>query len=244
MKKLNNTMGGNGDMLNYNELTQRINEIMSLQNIENANANVDEASFSGKNEKAAGLLLKEYALDHLIDPKIAQYHKDGILYIHDLDRYSSGMHNCLIVDFDDLFKNNGGFSTRNGDVRRPNSIQSFFQLVAVVFQCQSQNQFGGVGSAKIDYEAAPYVAKTFTKKYKEALIDLFDLTSEEADATMKKIEDIGIEIRLGNEKLEEHNKRLYRIAKRHTEESARQGAESLYHNLNTLESRPGQKTCF
>lgn len=135
--KINNTTGGKTIMFNYDELIKKINDIMNLQNIENANANVDEASFSGKNEKAAGLLLKDYALDNLIDPKIAQYHRDGILYTHDLDRYASGMHNCLIVDFTDLFENNGGFATRNGDVRKPNGIQSFFQLVAVVFQCAS-----------------------------------------------------------------------------------------------------------
>ena len=87
----------------YEDSQKEIKDIMNLKNIENSNANVDEGSFSGKNKRVLDYFLKDYALNNLIDPKIAQMHHDGLLYQHDLDNYASGMHNCLFVDFDDLF---------------------------------------------------------------------------------------------------------------------------------------------
>ena len=65
---------------------------------------------------------------------------ENMVYIHDLDSYAIGMHNCLTIPFDDLLKN--GFNTRQTDVRPANSINTAFQLVAVIFQLQSLQQFG------------------------------------------------------------------------------------------------------
>lgn len=229
----------------YIESQNKIAEVMSNKNIENSNANVDESSFSGKNSKITSHFLKEYALDNLMIPKVAMAHRKGLLYTHDLDNYCSGMHNCLFIDFTDLFENNNGFETRNGDVRKPNDIMTFFQLVAVAFQCQSQVQYGGVGSAKIDYEGAPYVAITFKKCFKDALMDLNDVDEKTAQLMIKNIEDgYGDIIRLENKILKQHYKKEYKVAERHTIKKTQQGAESLYHNLNTLESRAGSQVPF
>lgn len=229
----------------YLDAQSKIKEVMSMKGIENSNANVDEGSFSGKNAKVTSHFLKEYALNNLMDKDVAQAHRDGRLYTHDLDNYCSGMHNCLNIDFEDLFQNNGGFATRNGDVRKPNDIMTFFQLVAVVFQCQSQVQYGGVGANKIDYDGAPYVAITFKKCFKDALMDLNDLSSEAASNIMDTIEfEQGDIIKLENEKLKCTYPKEYKIAERHTVKKTMQGAESLYHNLNTLESRAGSQVPF
>ena len=55
------------------------------------------------------------------------------------------MHNCLSIPFDDLLKN--GFKTRQTDVRPANSINTAFQLLAVIFQLQSLQQFGRLNTA-------------------------------------------------------------------------------------------------
>lgn len=225
----------------YDDSQQAIKNILDTKNVENSNANVDEKSFSGKNAKVTSHFLKEYALNNLIDKEVSQAHRDGILYIHDLDNYASAMHNCINVDFQDLFDNNGGFRTRNGDVRKPNDIMTFFQLVAVVFQCESQVQFGGVGSNKIDYDAAPYVAITFKKCFKDALMDLHDYPEKMAQGM---VDSLGDNCRLDNADLFVQYPKEYNIAKRHTEKRTQQAAESLYHNLNTLESRAGSQVPF
>ena len=133
----------------------------------NANANVDEYSFGGRKNEAASAIQKQIALDYNMSPDVAQAHKDGWIYEHDLDSYNVGMHNCLFLDFKHLFGN--GFSTRNGDVRPPTSFSTACQLVAVAFQLQSQNQFGGVASLHIDYDLAPFVAMSFKKHMMDGL---------------------------------------------------------------------------
>lgn len=126
----------------YERLQKQIGNILATKDIINSNANVDEGSFSGRNNKVMGEVLKQYALDNLMSETTKNNHLNGVIYQHDLDNYSNGMFNCLVVDFEDLYKNEHGFKTRNGDVREPSNIMSFMQLVAVVFQAQSQCQFG------------------------------------------------------------------------------------------------------
>lgn len=226
----------------YEESQKEIENIMALKNIENANANVDEGSFSGKNAKVQGYFLKEWASNNLMSETTAYNHRNGIIYQHDLDNYASGMHNCLTVDFTDLYENEHGFKTRNGDVREPSNIMSFMQLVAVVFQAQSQCQFGGIASAKIDYEAAPYVHKSFVKNFKDALMDIYDLNENQINDLIKFYDN---KLKIGNkDKLLEEHKKIYDVALRHTIRDTKQACESLFHNLNTLESRAGSQVPF
>ena len=63
----------------------------------------------------------------------------------DLDSYAVGMHKCLSIPFDDLLKN--GFKTRQTDVSPANSINTAFQLLAVIFQLQSLQQLGRLNTA-------------------------------------------------------------------------------------------------
>lgn len=75
------------------------------------------------------------------------------------------MHNCLSVPFDDLLAK--GFNTRQTDVRPANSINTAFQLVAVIFQLQSLQQFGGVSATHLDWTMVPYVRKSAYKYYQD-----------------------------------------------------------------------------
>lgn len=109
---------------------------INARNVENANANVDEYSFSGREKEAGSDVQKIIALDYMMDKEVAAAHRNGLIYQHDLDKYNVGAHNCLNVDIAKLLKD--GFSTRNGDVRTASCFMTACQLVAVIFQCQSQ----------------------------------------------------------------------------------------------------------
>lgn len=122
------------------EIKEKIKRILECSDVQNSNANVDEYSFGGRKFEAAGVVLKDMAMEDYIDPQVAQAFRDNKIYIHDMDNLVTGMHNCLFVDFKKLFTD--GFTTRNGDVRPPKSISTAMQQVAVIFQCQSQVQFG------------------------------------------------------------------------------------------------------
>ena len=144
-------------------LIQKVLERNSGKNIQNSNANVDERSFSGREKEASSDIQKEIALDYIMRAGISNAHKDGYIYHHDLDKYNLGMHNCLFLDFYNIFTN--GFSTRNGDVRPPTSFSTACQLVAVAFQCQSQVQYGGVASCHLDYDLNSFIKLSFYKHY-------------------------------------------------------------------------------
>lgn len=104
------------------------------------NANVDEASFGGRLGEATRVLTKRLALDFAMSPLARERHLNNQIYTHDLDSYYVGQHNCMSIPFDDLLAN--GFNTRQTDVRPANSINTAFQLIAVIFQLQSLQQFG------------------------------------------------------------------------------------------------------
>lgn len=125
----------------YNtDIYKKLGKVLNATEIVNSNANVDEASFGGRKFETAGLIMKKYALDNLIDKDIADAHRNNRGYIHDLDCLALGMTNCSFPDMRHLLLD--GFSTRNGDVRGANSISTAMQQVAVIFQVQSQDQYG------------------------------------------------------------------------------------------------------
>lgn len=122
-----------------------IKEKLNADDVQNQNANVDERSFGGRTGEASGVVTKKLALDYIISKKARNNHLNNRIYIHDLDSYYVGSHNCLSIPFDDLLAN--GFNTRQTDVRPAGSVSTAFQLVAVIFQLQSLQQFGRRKSA-------------------------------------------------------------------------------------------------
>lgn len=215
----------------YNQIKKKLKSIMKADDVQNSNANVDEYSFGGKKFEGAGVVFKDLALTDYISKDIAKAHNENRIYIHDLDNYVSGMHNCSFVDMGKILRD--GFETRNGGVRSPNSISTAMQLVAVIFQCQSQVQFGGVASAHIDYDLAPYVKKSFVKHFMDGLNWV-----EGCDNTQIK------EIEMSNKQLADNHHKAYQYAMEMTEKECKQAAQALYHNLNTLQSRPGSQLPF
>lgn len=128
-----------------NEMMRAAQEKLAGTKIDNQNANVDEHSFGGRRGEFDSIIAKQYALDNCMSKMARENHLNNEIYIHDLDAYAVGMHNCLSIPFDDLLAN--GFNTRQTDVRPANSINTAFQLVAVLFQLQSLQQFGRLKTA-------------------------------------------------------------------------------------------------
>ena len=215
--------------------------------VENSNANVDEKSFSGREKEASADIQKAIALDYVLSPKVSEAHKNMLLYQHDLEKTNIGMHNCLFIDFEKLF--NEGFATRNGDIRPPSSFSSACQQAAVIFQCQSQVQFGGVGTVHCDYDLAPFVKKSFRKHVRNYLADVQEVGDDVAERMMADFEEDFGEIRIDNLKGFSNQYsplpfEAYKYAIRQLEREGTQGGEAMYHNLNTLESRAGSQVPF
>ena len=149
------------------KLMSDISEKLNATNVENQNANLDERSFSGRMNEANRVVTKDYALYNCMSDLARNNHLNNEIYIHDLDSYAVGMHNCLSIPFDELLAS--GFKTRQTDVRSPRSVNTAMQLVAVIMQLQSLQQFGGVSATHLDWTMVPYVRYSFFKHFQEGL---------------------------------------------------------------------------
>ena len=220
-------------------LEQEIAERLMASDVQNQNANIDEYSFGGRKGEADAAFMKRYALDNLVSKMARENHENNEIYIHDLDSYAVGMHNCLTMPFDDLLAN--GFNTRQTDVRPANSVNTAFQLIAVLFQLQSLQQFGGVAASHLDWTMVPYVRKSFYKHFVDGiqyaegmqgflhlpeLMDSFNDGMSIEDPAYKELP------------------KAYEYAQAMIRREVHQGVEGMYHNLNTLQSRSGNQLPF
>ena len=216
----------------YKELMNAVSEKLMASDVQNQNANVDEKSFGGRIGEMADLVAKRYALDYLVSPMAKANHLNNEIYIHDLGHYATGDHNCLSVPFDKLLAQ--GFNTRQTDVRPAQSINTAFQLVAVIFQLQSLQQFGGVSATHLDWTMVPYVRKSFVKHWNDGCKYVEGSLIKGAPPLNASIED-------------DYFKKMpkaYQYALDMTTKECYQAVEGMYHNLNTLQSRSGNQLPF
>lgn len=210
---------------------------LNSQDDDKQNANVDGKSFGGRVGAVNSEVMKEIALDEYMSKMARENHLNNEIYIHDLDSYAAGMHNCLSVPFDKLLEN--GFNTRQTDVRPAQSVSTAFQLVAVIFQLQSLQQFGGVSATHLDWTMVPYVRKSFKKHLKDGFEYI-----EQGDDMILSLLNTDEEIRFNYPGLKENYSKVYQYAIDMTEKEVYQAVEGMYHNLNTLQSRSGNQLPF
>lgn len=240
-----------------NDFMSAIGEKLSASNIKNQNANVDEKSFGGRIGEAASVMTKKYAFDFVISEKSKNNHENNEIYIHDLDNYAVGSHNCLSIPYDELLAK--GANTRQSDIRPAKSVNSACQLIAVYAQLQSLQQFGGVSATHLDWTLEPYVRKSFFKHYlMEYLktthdflrLDLLQMEEDELDDWIEDHKNFYLDVfKLKEEDFFFDNKAklndtFYQAALLETRREVYQAIEALYHNLNTLQSRSGNQLPF
>ena len=216
------------------KLIKSVSEKLMATNVQNQNANVDEKSFGGRMGEANDAVMKQYALDYCMSEMAKNNHLNNEIYIHDLNSYAVGMHNCLSIPFDKLLAN--GFNTRQTDVRPAQSVNTAFQLVAVIFQLQSLQQFGGVSATHLDWTMVPYVRKSFYKHFKDGLKYIENTIYQNE---IENVTDVSIE----NDFYKKH-KTAYQYAMDMTVKEVYHAVEGMYHNLNTLQSRSGNQLPF
>lgn len=205
----------------YKELMDAVGEKLSGSNIENQNANVDEHSFGGRMGEATRIVTKKFALENLVSPMAKANHENNEIYIHDLDSYAVGNHNCLSIPFDNLLAK--GFNTRQTDVRPAQSINTAFQLVAVIFQIQSLQQFGGVSATHLDWTMVPYVRKSFAKHYRDGL------------KYLEHIDKVLLDDKLSiDDEWYRNCPPVYDYAMAMITKECYQAVEGMYHNLNCI----------
>lgn len=117
----------------------------------NANTLCSPAS---KMAQIAESVNKFYALEHVLPKDIAEAHKLGQIYIHDLGFYKI-TYNCLNFAVSDLLND---MKMPHGYLRRPKHIGTAFALAAIALQSAANSQFGGIGINNIDTEMSEFLS--------------------------------------------------------------------------------------
>ena len=129
-------------------------------------------------------------------------------------------------------------------MRPANSINTAFQLVAVIFQLQSLQQFGGVSASHLDWTMVPYIRKSFAKHYKDGLMWINRIDEDEIDYEIKDMIINSTYHSIDDSEWAAYSQNAYEYALAMTEKETQQAVEGMYHNLNTLQSRSGNQLPF
>ena len=164
----------------------------------------------------------------------------------------------MSIPFDKLLET--GFTVKNSDIRPAKSIITALNLIAVIFQIQSLQQFGGVSATHLDWTLVPYLKMSFVKNYIKAYmfkenkefqkLDLLNMSEEDLDEWLDNNKHIFYEETKLKEKdvcidnKEKLNIKYYQEALFNTRKELEQGVEAMYHNLNNLLSRSGGQLPF
>ena len=181
------------------------------------NANINGDSPMGAMLQYGANTAKEYNLEYLIKPAIAELHRDGWIHIHDLDFYAWTT-TCTQIELRKLFKN--GFNTGHGHLRAPKSIGSYAALAAIAIQSNQNDQHGGQSVVDFDYAMAEGVRYTYQKYLKEGY------------EICERLNDLKDKAWILDYAMEKTTRDTY------------QAMEGFIHNLNTMHSRAGAQVPF
>lgn len=190
-----------------------------------SNANMDENTFSGKENVILEDRMEKIALYAVLNDRLSYNHLTRRLYYHDLNKFGLGQHNCSYPDFPKLLDE--GMYVGQGDIKPPKHFEPMMQLLAVIIQLQSQIQFGGCGIAALDFLVQKYLEYLVSDLVKETY-DILDIDHEVPKRV--KLSEL-------NEYLTE--KQSKKLIKRF-ERQIHQSCEALITNLVTLQSRAGK----
>lgn len=224
-----------------------------------SNANMSSHTPAGQMMTFASEITKDYTYKYLLPKQYAEAHQLGDIHIHDLDYYPTKTTTCIQYDLDDLFER--GFHTKNGSIRKPQSIQSYATLATIIFQTNQNEQHGGQAIPAFDFFMAKGVLKSFQKVVVSSISFYFDMKGMEVDeaklqalvkqhvASIAPSEDekkillaafADQQINLTADELEHILKKAYSQVRKDTH----QAMEGFIHNLNTMHSRGGNQVVF
>lgn len=225
------------------------------------NANIDGNSVMGAMLKIGGTAAKEFNLRNLIKPKHAKMHRDGLLHLHDLDFMALTV-NCMQIPLGKLLRN--GFNTGHGSLRPPATIGSAATLMCIIIQSCQNDFYGGQAIPTVDYDLAPYVAKSYVrnlaeylevkyeldhKKLKEQFVSILDdyiyvhghVINDQGYAKITEVLDAVIGSTINYHQTESE---MFDYTFKKTDRDTFQAMEATVHNLCTLQSRCGAQPPF
>lgn len=118
-----------------------VQDLLTLNNKENENANKDSRLLSTQRDLIAGEVSKDLARRLMIPRDIIKAHDDGIIHVHDLDYIAQKMYNCCLVNLEDMLQN--GTVINKKKIDKPKSFQTACTIATQIVAQVASSQYGG-----------------------------------------------------------------------------------------------------
>ena len=197
-----------------NKLHRNILEIVEHKNdyVNSENSNKNSQLLSTQRDYMAGEVSKDLTYKVLLPSDIVQAHKNGIIHYHDADYYAQTMHNCCLVNLEDMLQN--GTVISRTLIEKPHSFHTACNVATQIVAQIASNQYGGQ-SITLSH-LAPFVDISRQKLYEQVKEELH--YAGQADVDDKVIRD---------------------ITERRVREEVKKGVQTIQYQINTLMTTNG-----
>ena len=197
-----------------NTTDERILSLIECQNeeVKQENANKNPTVNSVQRDYMAGEISKDLTARLLLDPEIVKAHQEGLIHFHDSDYFAQHMHNCDLVNLEDMLQN--GTVISGTYIEKPHSFSTACNIATQIIAQVASNQYGGQSISLT--HLAPFVDVSRKK------------IRRDVEAEMK---DLGIDP--GEEKISE-------IVEKRLREEIKRGVQTIQYQVVTLMTTNGQ----
>lgn len=213
------------ELVRENEkLNKSVLEIVANKNeyINGENSNKNPTILSTQRDYMAGEISKDLTKRLLLPPDIVKAHEAGIIHFHDTDYFAQTMHNCCLVNLEDMLQN--GTVISNTLIEKPHSFSTACNIATQIMAQVASNQYGGQSESLS--HLAPFV----------------DISRQKIRAEV--IQELDDGIVAGEIKMEVGSRRYESYVKRVTEQRVRaevkRGVQTIQYQINTLMTTNGQ----
>ena len=195
-----------------NTTDERILSLIECQNeeVKQENANKNPTVNSVQRDYMAGEISKDLTARLLLDPEIVKAHQEGLIHFHDSDYFAQHMHNCDLVNLEDMLQN--GTVISGTYIEKPHSFSTACNIATQIIAQVASNQYGGQSISLT--HLAPFV-----------------------DVSRKKI---AAEVELGMEGLDVSAERKKEIVERRLRNEINRGVQTIQYQVVTLMTTNGQ----
>ncbi len=195
-----------------NTTDERILSLIECQNeeVKQENANKNPTVNSVQRDYMAGEISKDLTARLLLDPEIVKAHQEGLIHFHDSDYFAQHMHNCDLVNLEDMLQN--GTVISGTYIEKPHSFSTACNIATQIIAQVASNQYGGQSISLT--HLAPFV-----------------------DVSRKKI---AAEVELEMEGLEVSAERKKEIVERRLRNEINRGVQTIQYQVVTLMTTNGQ----
>ena len=195
-----------------NTTDERILSLIECQNeeVKQENANKNPTVNSVQRDYMAGEISKDLTARLLLDPEIVKAHQEGLIHFHDSDYFAQHMHNCDLVNLEDMLQN--GTVISGTYIEKPHSFSTACNIATQIIPQVAPNQYGGQSISLT--HLAPFV-----------------------DVSRKKI---AAEVELEMEGLDVSAERKKEIVERRLRNEINRGVQTIQYQVVTLMTTNGQ----